>query len=157
MTAYGYIEAALPAVRAADTAWSRGWVEAATAYLELLGNVTDQTERRVFGGETVPAGEKVVSLFEPHTDIVVKGGRRHALRPQDQPGHGAHRAGTRCGGGGRQPGGQRPTACGRPMPADAQAAHRALWSGPVGVPIFGNYVPKSASTPSACSIRGCEP
>ena len=71
----GYIEAALPAVRAADTAWSRGWVEAATAYLELFGNVTDQTERRVFGGETVPAGEKVVSLFEPHTDIVVKGGR----------------------------------------------------------------------------------
>ena len=70
-----YIEAALPAVRAADTAWSRGWVEAATAYLDLLGNVTDQTERRVFGGETVPAGEKVVSLFEPHTDIVVKGGR----------------------------------------------------------------------------------
>ena len=26
-------------------------------------------------GETVPAGEKVVSLFEPHTDILVKGGR----------------------------------------------------------------------------------
>ena len=54
---------------------SRGWVETATAYLNLLGKVTDQTERRVFDGETVPAGEKVVSLFEPHTDIIVKGGR----------------------------------------------------------------------------------
>ena len=46
-----------------------------TGYLELLDRVMDQTERRVFGGETVPAGEKVVSLFEPHTDIIVKGGR----------------------------------------------------------------------------------
>ena len=30
----------------------------------------------MFDGETVPAGEKVVSLFEPHVDIIVKGGRR---------------------------------------------------------------------------------
>ena len=29
----------------------------------------------MFDGETVPAGEKVVSLFEPHTDIIRKGGR----------------------------------------------------------------------------------
>ena len=42
---------------------------------DLLERVVDQTRRRVFGGETVPAREKVVSLFEPHTDIIVKGGR----------------------------------------------------------------------------------
>ena len=30
----------------------------------------------MFDGETVPAGEKLVSLFEPHADIVVKGGRQ---------------------------------------------------------------------------------
>ena len=71
----GYVEAALPAVTAADGPWSRRWVETATAHLDLLGRVTEQTERRVFGGETVPAGEKVASLFEPHTDIIVKGGR----------------------------------------------------------------------------------
>ena len=35
----------------------------------------DPTKRRVFAGETVPASEKVVSLFEPHTDIICKGGR----------------------------------------------------------------------------------
>ena len=29
----------------------------------------------MLGGETVPASEKIVSLFEPHADIVVKGGR----------------------------------------------------------------------------------
>ena len=30
----------------------------------------------MFDGETVPASEKVVSLFEPHTDIICKGGRQ---------------------------------------------------------------------------------
>ena len=41
-----------------------------------LKRVVEQTERRVFDGETVPASEKVVSLFEPHTDIICKGGRQ---------------------------------------------------------------------------------
>ena len=45
------------------------------ACLELVARVVDQTNRRVFDGETVPASQKVVSLFEPHTDIIVKGGR----------------------------------------------------------------------------------
>lgn len=35
----------------------------------------DQTERRVFQGENVPAADKIVSLFEPHTDILVKARR----------------------------------------------------------------------------------
>lgn len=38
----------------------------------LLGKVIDQTDRRVFKGEQVPASEKVVSFFEDHTDIIVK-------------------------------------------------------------------------------------
>ena len=41
----------------------------------MIERVIAQTERRVFTGETVPAGEKLVSLFEPHADIIVKGGR----------------------------------------------------------------------------------
>ena len=32
-------------------------------------------QRRIFDGETVPAEDKVVSMFEPHTDILLKGGR----------------------------------------------------------------------------------
>jgi IS5 family transposase len=40
--------------------------------LELMASVIDQTKRRVFRGEKVPAEEKVVSIFEPHTDIIVK-------------------------------------------------------------------------------------
>lgn len=34
--------------------------------------VIDQTERRVLRGENVPAEEKVVSIFETHTDIIIK-------------------------------------------------------------------------------------
>ncbi len=41
----------------------------------ILGKVIDQTERRVFKGEKVPASEKIVSFFEDHTDIIVKGRR----------------------------------------------------------------------------------
>ncbi len=41
-------------------------------YTELLRQVMDQTRRRVLDGEKVPASEKLVSLFEPHTDIIVK-------------------------------------------------------------------------------------
>lgn len=38
----------------------------------LSRQVIEQTKRRVLQGEKVPASEKVVSLFEPHTDIIVK-------------------------------------------------------------------------------------
>jgi IS5 family transposase len=41
----------------------------------LLERVVDQTERRVLKGERVPAAEKVVSIFEAHTDVIVKDGR----------------------------------------------------------------------------------
>lgn len=39
-------------------------------YVPLIEQVIRQTERRVFAGESVPAVEKLVSLFEPHTRIV---------------------------------------------------------------------------------------
>ena len=41
-------------------------------FIRLTQKVIDQTERRVLLGEVVPAGEKVVSIFEDHTDIIVK-------------------------------------------------------------------------------------
>lgn len=44
-------------------------------YRLLLERVIDQTERRVLRGETMSAREKVVSIHEPHTDIIVKDGR----------------------------------------------------------------------------------
>jgi len=43
--------------------------------LRILTKVVDQTERRVFNGETVPASEKIISFFEAHSDIIVKSRR----------------------------------------------------------------------------------
>ena len=41
-------------------------------YCDLTEKVISQTERRVIAGETVPAAEKIFSIFEPHTDIIIK-------------------------------------------------------------------------------------
>jgi len=48
-------------------------------YLPLARQVIDQTERRVLHGESVPSGEKLVSIFETHTDIIAKGRRETAF------------------------------------------------------------------------------
>lgn len=44
-------------------------------YGDLARKVYDQTFRRVVQGESVPAGQKVVSIFEEHTDIIIKDSR----------------------------------------------------------------------------------
>ena len=41
-------------------------------YADLTEQVISQAQRRVLLGESVAAQEKVVSIFEPHTDIIVK-------------------------------------------------------------------------------------
>ncbi len=43
-----------------------------TTLLPRVAQIIDQTTRRVVHGETVPADEKLVSLFEAHTDVLVK-------------------------------------------------------------------------------------
>ena len=48
------------------------WRARVEHYRPLIGRVLDQSERRVLRGQAVPAGEKLVSLFEPHADIIVK-------------------------------------------------------------------------------------
>jgi IS5 family transposase len=42
-------------------------------FLPLLQRVVDQATRRVLEGQAVPAADKVVSLFEPHTAIIQRG------------------------------------------------------------------------------------
>jgi IS5 family transposase len=51
------------------------WRAQVSHYLPLIARVLDQSERRVLQGQPVPAGDKLVSLFEPHADIIVKGAR----------------------------------------------------------------------------------
>ena len=54
---------------------SQKWCQEAQHYEALIDKVVSQTKRRVFKGEKVPVEDKVVSLFEEHTDIIRKGGR----------------------------------------------------------------------------------
>jgi IS5 family transposase len=71
----GYAAAARGALASsAEEGWRRLAYEL-NRYRLLLERVIDQTERRVLKGETVSAGEKVVSIHEPHSDIIVKDGR----------------------------------------------------------------------------------
>ena len=58
----------------AGTAAER-WRAQVDHYLPLIARIITQSERRVLKGEAVPAGKKLVSLFEPHADIIVKGSR----------------------------------------------------------------------------------
>jgi IS5 family transposase len=48
-------------------------IETLGTFLPRAQQVIDQTVRRVFDIEQVPASEKIVSIFEPHTDIIRRG------------------------------------------------------------------------------------
>ena len=73
-----YAVTAIPALSAhqaheiADLFAGKALAEKLTRAVGILDKVIDQTDRRVFKGEKVPASEKVVSFFEDHTDIIVK-------------------------------------------------------------------------------------
>ena len=68
-------QAAARVSRAADPIAATLWHAGFRHYRPLIERIIAQTERRVLHGEAVPANEKIVSLFEPHADIIVKGGR----------------------------------------------------------------------------------
>ncbi len=49
------------------------WQAKVEHYRTLIERLIAQSERRVLAGETVPASDKLVSLFEPRADIIRKG------------------------------------------------------------------------------------
>jgi IS5 family transposase len=65
-------QAAMQLVKAAGLAVEL-WQAKVRHYRPLIEQIIAQTERRVLAGEPVPASEKLVSLFEPHADIIRKG------------------------------------------------------------------------------------
>jgi len=76
----GITRATLTYLHQAESQMSEGlaidlWRAKFCHYRPLIEQIIAQTERRVLGGESVPAKDKLVSLFEPHSDIIVKGGR----------------------------------------------------------------------------------
>lgn len=74
----GYAKAVLRRLRTASGPQALLLFQTLCHYVALAERVLDQTRRRVFDGESVPAADKVVSIFEPHTDIIVKD-RRETL------------------------------------------------------------------------------
>jgi IS5 family transposase len=50
-----------------------GLLEEMQRFEELTHRVVDQTRRRVLDGEVVPNTEKLFSLFEPHTELLIRG------------------------------------------------------------------------------------
>ena len=59
----------------AESVKKQKWIESVEYYRTLALKVVDQTQRRIIENEKVPSSEKIVSLFEPHTDIIIKGFR----------------------------------------------------------------------------------
>jgi transposase, IS5 family len=56
----------------AKTALAMAMTEQCKQLIPLAEQVIDQTTRRIIYDEKVPASEKVISIFEPHTDIIKK-------------------------------------------------------------------------------------
>jgi IS5 family transposase len=70
-----YLEAAAEQLRHLPDPRVALWQFELCHYRPLIERTIRQSERRVLCGEQVPASEKIVSLFEPHADIIVKGNR----------------------------------------------------------------------------------
>ncbi len=68
----GYAEEAVLRLKATTSMLAFFLADEIQSNINLILKVIDQTERRVLKDETVPASEKVTSLFEPHTDIIRK-------------------------------------------------------------------------------------
>jgi IS5 family transposase len=72
----GYLQAASARLSAAPADIEvEAWLAALHHYRPLIEQIIEQTERRVLNGEQLAATDKLVSLFEPHADIIVKGAR----------------------------------------------------------------------------------
>jgi IS5 family transposase len=68
----GQAEQVCTMLRPRREATAQRLVQQFETFLPRLKQVLVQTERRAIRGETVPAGDKIVSLFEPHSRIIVR-------------------------------------------------------------------------------------
>jgi transposase, IS5 family len=71
----GYARRAVAALRIRKHVLAPYQAEQLSHFVVLADRVAEQAERRVLRGESVPSEEKIVSIFEEHTDIICKGGR----------------------------------------------------------------------------------
>jgi IS5 family transposase len=73
----------LPVLQAETSAQAERLVKTLETFIPRIEQVIEQTHQRVVEGQSVPASDKLVSLFEPHTDII----RRQKLRKPTEFGH----------------------------------------------------------------------
>ena len=66
------VQASVKQFRAMSQSYAGTWKDEAERVLDRLSQVIGQTQRRVLKGEQVPVADKIVSLFEAHTAIIVK-------------------------------------------------------------------------------------
>ena len=71
----GYASKAMAALAACSDPRAHRLLTELKCFHERSEKVVDQTRRRVLEGESVPAEEKLVSIFEDHTDIIRKDAR----------------------------------------------------------------------------------
>jgi IS5 family transposase len=71
----GHLHAAAAQVARREDMAAVVWQGQMRHYQPLIERIIAQSERRVLRGEAVPAREKLVSLFETHADIILKGSR----------------------------------------------------------------------------------
>jgi transposase, IS5 family len=74
-TTLSYLQAAAAQMPTSGDLAAEAWQAEMRHYQPLIERIIAQSERRVLRGETVPAQEKLVSLFETHADIILKGSR----------------------------------------------------------------------------------
>jgi IS5 family transposase len=68
-----YLQQAAAQLATATEGAAALWQAKVDHYRPLIERILAQTERRVLAGEPVPVSDKLVSLFEPHADIIRKG------------------------------------------------------------------------------------
>jgi len=68
----GQAQQVLAALKETTSAAALGLRETLETFIPRVEQVIDQTARRVFQDEKVPVGEKLVSIFEPHSDIIIR-------------------------------------------------------------------------------------
>jgi IS5 family transposase len=74
-TTLGHLQAAAAQIPTNGGLAAEAWQAQVRHYQPLIERIIAQSERRVLRGEAVPAQEKLVSLFETHADIILKGSR----------------------------------------------------------------------------------
>lgn len=57
----------------------QGYADQLAAYLPTMQRIVEQARRAKINGETVPARERVFSLFEPHVELIQRGRRQKPI------------------------------------------------------------------------------